>query len=75
MPFQDSAAQGLLCMFVPFYGLFYVLSHFEECKRPFFLQLGAVGILGVTIVLGGGVMRANNNNDFRAPPPKVQFQR
>jgi hypothetical protein len=58
LAFQDSATEGLLCMFVPFYGLYYLLTHFEEVKQPFFLNLIGVGILMGTSVAGvAGFMR------------------
>jgi hypothetical protein len=46
--FQDSAAAGLLCLFVPFYSLYYLISNFEETKKPFFVQLvgSAIMIIG-----------------------------
>jgi hypothetical protein len=46
--FQDSPAAGLLCLFVPFYSLIYLCTHFDETKKPFFVQL-----LGGGILMGG----------------------
>ena len=47
--FQDDVTQGLLCLFVPFYSLIYLISHFEEVKKPFFVQ-----VIGVVLLMGGG---------------------
>jgi hypothetical protein len=47
--FQDSALEGLLCFLVPFYSLYYLITHFEETKRPFFVQLAGMGLA----MLGG----------------------
>jgi len=47
IPFRESAVQGLLCMFVPFYVFYYLLAHFDEMWKPFVLQL-----LGVAMFLG-----------------------
>ncbi len=46
--FQDSAVAGLLCFFVPFYSLYYLATHFDDEKRPFFVQL-----LGIILLLAG----------------------
>jgi hypothetical protein len=53
--FQDSPIQGLLCLFVPFglYALYYIITHFDETKKPFFLQLTGTVILVVGFVAGG----------------------
>lgn len=45
--FGDSVVQGLLCWFVPFYGLFYVATHWEETKVAFLF--GAAASLALTI--------------------------
>jgi hypothetical protein len=34
---------------VPFYSLYYLITHFEETKRPFFVQLAGMGLA----MLGG----------------------
>jgi hypothetical protein len=49
--FQDSPVSGLLCLFVPFFSLFYLVMHFEEEKKPFFMQLlgFALAMLGLTV--------------------------
>jgi len=36
---DDGAAGGLLCMFVPFYGFYYLIAHWEREHKPFFLNL------------------------------------
>jgi hypothetical protein len=43
--FQESPVAGLLCLLVPFYSLFYLVTHFEETKRPFFVQLAGLGMV------------------------------
>src|SRR5262249_46161757 len=52
LAFQDSAVAGLLCLFVPFYSLFYLVTHFDEVKRPFFLQLVGGLIVGMGVCAG-----------------------
>lgn len=46
--FQDSTNSGLLALFVPFGGLTFALTHWEQAKRPFLAWCGslAVGLLG-----------------------------
>lgn len=39
LTFQDSIEAGLLCLFVPFYGLFYLISNFDYVKKSFYLSL------------------------------------
>jgi hypothetical protein len=47
--FQDDTLQGILCLFVPCYSLFYLISHFEEEKIPFLIN-----IAGFVMVMIGG---------------------
>jgi uncharacterized protein YbaR (Trm112 family) len=51
--FQDSALAGLLCLLVPFYGLYYLIAHFEECKVPFYIYLCGFGMVFTSILVGG----------------------
>src|SRR5262245_48865798 len=44
---SDSVVQLLLCLFVPFYTLFFVANNWEETKRPFGLYL-----LGILMLAG-----------------------
>ena len=39
LPFFESARQGLLCLFVPFYSLYYLITRWTAMKRPFFCSL------------------------------------
>jgi hypothetical protein len=47
--FQDDAIQGILCLFVPFYSLIYLITHFEEVKKPFLVQ-----VVGTVLAIAGG---------------------
>jgi hypothetical protein len=53
VPFFESAVQGLLCFFVPFYQLYYLITRWQPMKRPFLLWLGGIALLG-----GAGLMFA-----------------
>jgi hypothetical protein len=44
--FQENATQGLLCMFVPMYQLFYVITRWAACKNYFLVSVGA-GLLSM----------------------------
>ena len=52
--FQDSVLQGVLCLFVPCYMLYYIISNWEETKAP-------TGIIVVSIVASvvGNAMAAS----------------
>lgn len=52
--FQDEAVQGLLCLFVPFYQIYYVANHWETCKQPVMLWLTCITTLFASLA-GAGV--------------------
>jgi hypothetical protein len=66
--FEDSAASGLLCLFVPFYGLYHLITHFDEEQRPFFLQLA--GFLLVMTGTCAGAFSAQRDK----PAPKFRAE-
>jgi hypothetical protein len=51
--FQDEVMHGLLCLCVPFYSLFYLITHFDETKNTLFLWLIGFGILMMGGCAGG----------------------
>lgn len=51
--FQDDVMHGLLCMFVPFYSLYYLVTNFDETKSAFFTQLIGIGIIMLSSCVGG----------------------
>ena len=53
--FQDSVAQGLLCLFIPFYIFYYALAVFQNEKKGLIL-LGCFG--GWVLAIIGNVMTA-----------------
>ena len=55
--FKVSILWGLGSLFVPFVGLFFVFTHWEETRKPFFLSLIAFPclFLGLVIMPGGEV--------------------
>ena len=58
--FREDTVCGLLYLFVPFYPLYYLVTRWDEMKRPFFLHLIASLILIVSAVCIAAV----------APPPE-----
>ena len=50
LPFQESAACGLMCMFVPFYALYYLITRWDTMRGPFLSGLAAYGIVVVAAI-------------------------
>lgn len=51
--FQDSALHGVLCLCVPFYSIYYLISHLGETWKPFALNLLGVVVYMVAACAGG----------------------
>lgn len=47
---SDSPGQLLLCLFIPFYSLFYIVSNLDETKRPALMYL--IGLLVIALSIG-----------------------
>ncbi len=53
--FAESVLCGLMCLFVPFYGLYYLMSRWEDTKKPFLIAFsGWLIATGVTAVNPAG---------------------
>ena len=50
LPFQESTACGLMCMFVPFYALYYLITRWDAMRGPFLSGLAAYGIVVVAAI-------------------------
>lgn len=50
--FKEGPAQGLLYLFVPFYGLFYVITRWETCGSYFLISFGAGFVAGMALAAG-----------------------
>ena len=48
--FRESTSQGLLCLFVPFYQIYYVIKRWRDTKKAFIIVLVGSVILAVGIV-------------------------
>jgi hypothetical protein len=53
--FRESILWGLACLFLPIVSLIFLILHWNEAKRPFFVQLLAMALLIAAAVLGGGL--------------------
>jgi hypothetical protein len=69
---QDDIVQVLLCFFVPFYSLFYLVTHFDECKHAFFIQMAGFGFLTLSMFAGVGTIAVMGKPE---PPKKVELDR
>lgn len=79
--FKESAAQGLLCMFVPFYMFYFAFARYSGSKKGVVVGswVGAL-VVGIALQVTGAVMAANDavadfnaemaqlDTDFANPP-------
>ena len=49
--FRESVLWGLACLFIPIVSLFFLIVHWPEAKRPFFLQLVAFVMILVAVII------------------------
>jgi hypothetical protein len=52
MAFREDASQGILCLLVPFYALYYSMNRWQERRGPFGLTLAPVAWILVTLGIG-----------------------
>lgn len=50
--FRESTSQGVLCMFVPFYEVYYGITRWSSVKKPFVISLAGIIIAVVGTVPG-----------------------
>jgi hypothetical protein len=63
--FQDDVIQGILCWWVPFYDLFYLIMNFDEEKLPFFTSIAGVVVMIIGFCAGGvGAALHGGPNNF-----------
>lgn len=51
--FRTSVGWGLACLFIPFVSLFFIVTHWQQCKKPFFLNLAGAGLVFVAVIVAG----------------------
>ena len=49
--FRESVLWGLACLFIPIVQFFFLIVHWPEAKRPFFLQLLAFVMIIVGVII------------------------
>ena len=49
--FRESIWWGLACLFVPIVPLFFLIVHWRDAKKPFFLQFVGFAVLVVGAIL------------------------
>lgn len=84
-PFREAVVQGLAVCFVPFYGIYYLISRWGAMKRPFLRTLTGVIMLIVTnvsVVDFGAIQKrvearaaAANNNSMPVASDRQNVQR
>jgi hypothetical protein len=63
MAFVESVLQGVLCLFVPFYQLFFCLSRWNERRGAFGLTMAPLAAILVTLVIGWAAVGTRKLND------------
>ena len=51
--FQDDVVQGLLCLFIGIYALYYALTNLDEVKIPFGMQILGLVMIVSSFCAGG----------------------
>ena len=49
--FRESIWWGLACLFIPIVQLFFLIVHWPEAKKPFFIQLLGFVVLIVGLII------------------------
>jgi hypothetical protein len=53
--FSEDTTTGLLCLFVPFYSIYFILTEFDLCKKPVMVYgLGLLLTFGAVCAAGPG---------------------
>jgi hypothetical protein len=65
VPFTEGVLHGVLCLIVPFYSLYYVVTRWESMRRPFSLLL-SVAVMPIAVVLFGSAIQAARQAALRA---------
>jgi hypothetical protein len=51
LAFQEDAMQGVMCLFIPFYFIYYALTHWREANGPFALGITGIGLILSFVIL------------------------
>ncbi len=81
--FRTSILWGLGVLFIPFISLFFLIFHWQEAKKSFFIQVFGVALLVFAVLTEQGSIRipsmTPNNIPFlqsanASPPPKIHLR-
>ena len=61
LAFQEDSMQGVMCLFVPFYFIYYAATHWEECNGPFALGITGLGIPIALVVVAVALPALNQS--------------
>lgn len=64
--FQEDVVCGILYLFVPFYGLYYLITRWDDVHPFGTCLLGGVGmqVIGIALIFGGAVLMQSNSSVF-----------
>ena len=51
--FRESVLWGLGCIFIPFVSLIFLVLHWAEAKKGFFIQIVGLALVVIAILIGG----------------------
>jgi hypothetical protein len=68
--FQEDILQGILCLFVPFYSLYFLFTHLDQAGKPFLLNIvgSVVAGIGYVPLIVGIAKLADEKNQQNNPP-------
>jgi hypothetical protein len=72
--FKTSVGWGLAVMFLPFAGLFFVLNHWEQTKKPFLGGLGGTAVMVLGIFMSASTTPSGNAGENVAERRTAQPQ-
>ncbi len=52
--FRESIWWGLACIFIPVVQLFFLIVHWQNARKPFFIQL-----LGLALIIAAAILNPN----------------
>jgi uncharacterized membrane protein len=55
--FREGVLWGLACLFIPIVQFFFLIVHWPEAKKPFFLQLLGIGLVVAGIIINPQAVR------------------
>jgi hypothetical protein len=61
--FAEDVIQGILCVFVPFYSLFFSLSRWNERRGAFGLMLAPLAMVLMTLIIGAAAVGVKKVNE------------